>query len=137
MVDPADVINSMVLQRQANLIVDMNYDRNKLAQARIEAWKAHCTRSHIHSTSAMYTECEEYDKLLELDGSIIAHLMLAYGRDQTGFWWELLHEIVHGFGKKTGLWTIDFKQQYAEWSKWFKGMKHSEAPRWIQGKRVR
>ena len=76
----------------------------------------------------MYTECEEYDKLLELGGSIIAHLMLAYSRDQTGFWYELLHEIVHGFGKKTGLRSINFKKQYAVWDERFQRKEHSEAP---------
>ncbi|KAF2456249.1 hypothetical protein BDY21DRAFT_364962 [Lineolata rhizophorae] len=132
LVNPADLANYKVLQRQANLIVGMNYDRNKLVQARIEAWKAHCMRSHVQSSSAMYTECQEYNELLELDGSIISHLMVAYSRDQTCFWFELLHEIVHGFGKKTGLRTIDFKQQYAAWNSWFQEMEHDKAPRWPQ-----
>lgn len=135
--DPEDVINYMVLQRQANLIVDMNYDRNRLVQARIEAWKAHCRRSQVFSNSDMYTECEEYYKLLELDGSIIAHLMLAYSKAQKGFWFELLQEMAHGLGAKTGMEIINFTQQYAGWNKWFQEMKHSEAPLWREGKRVR
>ena len=36
-VDPTDALNYNVLQRQVNLIVDMNYDRHRLVQARIEA----------------------------------------------------------------------------------------------------
>ncbi|CAA7261573.1 unnamed protein product [Cyclocybe aegerita] len=118
LVNPADPINYKFLQRQANLIVDMNFDRNRVVQARIEAWKAHCTRNQIHSSSGIYTKCEEYDKLLELGGSIIAHLMVGYSGDQTGFWYELLHEIVHDFGKKTGLQTVDFKKQYFVWNEW-------------------
>ena len=135
--DPEDLLNHKVLQRQANLIVDMNYDRNKLVQARIEAWMAHCRRNHVQSSSAMYTECQGYDELLELGGSIIAHLMLAYSRDQTGFWFELLHEIVHGFSKKTGLRSINFQQQYAAWNGWFQDMEHSEAPHWTEGEQIR
>ena len=75
--NPEDLINYKVLQRQANLIVDMNYDRNRVVQARIEAWKAHCTQNHIPSSSPLHTDCEGYDRLLEMDGGIIAHLMLA------------------------------------------------------------
>jgi hypothetical protein len=97
----------------------MNYERNKLVQARIEAWKAHCSRSHVHSNSAMYTECDDYDRLLELGGSSIAHLMLAYAKEPLGFWFELLHETVHGFGNKTGLQTINFEEQYVAWNEWF------------------
>ena len=126
-----------VLQCQANLIVDMNYDRNKFVQARVQAWKAHCTRNHVHSNSGMYTQCEEYYKLLELGGSIIAPLMVAYSKDQEGFWFELLHEIVHGFNEKTGLRTISFKQQYATWNEWFQRKKHNESPLWVEGTRIR
>jgi hypothetical protein len=44
----------------------------------------------------MYTQCDEYYRLLELGGSIIAYLMLAYANDRSGFWYELLHETVYG-----------------------------------------
>jgi hypothetical protein len=135
-VDPNDLLNFKVLQRQANLIVDINYERNKLVQARIEAWKAHCTRSHVHSNSSMYTECDDYDRLLELGGSIIAHLMLAYAKEPSGFWFELLHETVHGFGNKTGLQTINFKEQYVAWNEWFQRGEHGQAPWWSNGIRA-
>ncbi len=134
--DPDDLLNYNVLQRQANLIVDMNYERNKLVQARIEAWKAHCTRSRIYSDSSMYTECDDFDRLSELGGSIIAHIMLAYAKEPVSFWYELLHEIVHGFGNKTGLHIINFGEQYVAWSEWFQRGEHSQAPRWINGIRA-
>lgn len=106
----------------------MNYERNKLVQARIEAWKAHCKRSHVHSNSSMYTECDDYDRLLELGGSIISHLMLAYAKEPSGFWFELLHDMVHGFDNKRGLRVINFKEQYAAWNEWFQKGGHSQAP---------
>ena len=114
----------------------MNYKRNKLVQTRIEAWKAHCTRSKIHSNSGMYTQCDEYYRLLELGDSIIAHLMLAYANDRSGFWYELLHETVHGFGNKTGLRAIIFKDQYIAWNEWFQKGEDSQAPRWNNGIRA-
>ncbi|KAM4064925.1 hypothetical protein HRG_012783 [Hirsutella rhossiliensis] len=135
LVDPSDPLNYNVLQRQANLIVDINYERNKLVQARIEALKAHCKRSHVHSNSSMDTECEDYDGLRELGGSIISHLMLA-SKEPSGFWFELLHEMVHGFDSKTGLRIINFKEQYAAWNEWFQKGEHGQAPRWSNGIRA-
>lgn len=128
LVDPSDPLNYNVLQRQASLIVNMNYDRNKLVQARIEAWKAHCKRSHVHSNSSMYTECDEYDRLCELGGSIVSHLMLAYAEERSGFWFELLHDIVHGLCNKRGLRDVNFIEQFTAWNEWFQKGKHSQAP---------
>lgn len=136
MVNPADPINYNVLQRQANLIIDMNHDRNELVHSRIHAWKEHCMRNSIDGNSGMYTQGKEYDDLLELGRSIIAHLMLAYSETSTGFWYELLHEIVHGVGKKTGFQRILFLQLYAEWNEWFQKMNHSQAPHYVNGERV-
>ncbi len=67
-------------------------------------------RDSLHSSLQMYTSCEDYDKIWELGGSIISHLMIAYAGKPWGFWYELLRETVHGLGKETGLSVINSKE---------------------------
>lgn len=49
--------------------------------------------------------------------SIIAHVMLEYYDDQSGWWHELLHELVHG--RVSGA-DVMFKDVlFEEWKDWF------------------
>ncbi|KAK3935737.1 hypothetical protein QBC46DRAFT_322766 [Diplogelasinospora grovesii] len=144
LVDPNDLLNYKVLQRQANLIVDMNYERNKLADADLKDWSAYCWKNQMHSSnSGIFTDCQETQDLLSLGPSIVAHLMLAYGPDDLNtkhpgikFSYELLQRIVYGDGEETGLPYLDFKGMYVAWAEWFQRGEHSQTPRWIRGMRV-
>lgn len=114
----------------------MNRERNNLVHARIEAWKAHCTRMRQHNNPIMFTGCDEYAKLVELGDGIIAHAMLTYSEDPYGFWYELLYEAVHGPGEKSGLVTYVPLEHFAVWDEWFQNEEHIQIPRWHNGERV-
>ncbi|KAL2132005.1 hypothetical protein VTI74DRAFT_4311 [Chaetomium olivicolor] len=51
-------------------ILAKNFQRNRLVRNAIADWAEHCERVAIYSTSDSYTECEEYDQLLELFGDV-------------------------------------------------------------------
>jgi hypothetical protein len=89
-------MSQSTLQSSASRIVELGYERNKLVEKRVQAWKDHCQENFVHSDTSMYTDCQEYQDLLEMGPNIIAHLMVEYDHDQGGFWYHLLHEIIHG-----------------------------------------
>ena len=69
--------------------------------------------------------CEEYWDLLEMGPSIIAHLMVEYYHNQGGYWYELLHEIIHG--RKMGAYMVQKRPLFAAWCRFFNKREHSPA----------
>jgi hypothetical protein len=57
--------------------------------------------------------------------SIIAALMIEYYYDYNGYWWELLHEIIHG--RKMGAWMYQKPVLFDEWIRFFNEGEHNQA----------
>lgn len=132
----------------AQQILCLSFERNRAVRNALADFAERCERvSRFHSSSAMLTECAEYDALLAFGPSIIPHVMLQYARDvemsqqggggQTSasgigrgtlLWYELLHELV--WGHKTALRTVRLGEVYARWEAWFQeGLAVEGAPR--------
>ncbi|KAI0013409.1 hypothetical protein F4779DRAFT_563510 [Xylariaceae sp. FL0662B] len=118
------------LQRCSTEIVELNYQRNKIVEARIEAWKEIHQENKLQSSSHAFTLCEEYFDLLEMGTSIIAPLMVEYYYNQEGYWWDLLHEITHG--RKMGAIMYQKPVLFEGWRRFFNEGEHDQAPEYIQ-----
>ena len=111
-------------------IVELNYQRNQLVEESVEAWKEYCQKKPMHSSSSIFTTCEEYYVLRGLGLSIIAHLMVELYHDGHGYWYELLHEIIHG--RKMGAHVYQRPVFYDEFCRWFNEGAHGQAPEYIR-----
>lgn len=75
-------------------------------------------------------DCEEYWDLLEVGPAFIPQLRVEYSRDVGGYWYELLHEIVHGHGM--GAYAIFNRTSIIDvWSAWFNGGDFEEPPLYV------
>ncbi|KAK8118163.1 uncharacterized protein PG998_006444 [Apiospora kogelbergensis] len=62
------------------------------------------------SVTLVYTSGDEYFDLLDMGPGIIAHLMVEYYHNRGGFYYQLLHEIVHG--RKMGAMEIEKPEEF-------------------------
>ena len=92
------------LQRYSTRVVELNYQRNQIVDERIRAWREYHEANLLQSNSAFFTLCEEYWDLLEMGPSIIAPLMVEYYHHPRAYYYNLLHEIVHG--RKLGAYPV-------------------------------
>ncbi|ROV99684.1 hypothetical protein VSDG_03026 [Cytospora chrysosperma] len=131
-VDPKDISNYKVLQRRTNLIstariiVDLNLQRNVDVEDALRSWAELRERRSVFGNSNMFTDGDGYYTLTEMGPSIISHVMLEYYKDQSGWYHELLHHLVHGKVSGSGMF---FKQVLFEsWKDWFEHKDHKDAP---------
>jgi hypothetical protein len=144
--DPTYLPGPPGVQSQAQQILRLSFNRNRAVRNAIADWTEHCERVSCHSTSNIYTECTEYDTLLDFGESVIPQVMLQYLQDMETqsaggslasgasgigrgvlFWYELLHEIM--WGMKTGLQTVEFGAVFQQWERWFQEEEAESAPR--------
>ncbi|KAK2593260.1 hypothetical protein QQS21_009025 [Conoideocrella luteorostrata] len=123
------LVSKEVLRRHSSHIVERNHQRNKIYEERIGLWKEYCWEHRIHASCAICTGCEEYFDLVEMGSSIIAHLMVEYFHDRGGYWYELLHEIVHG--RKMGAYMVQRDVLFEECRQFFNEGEHDHAPKYI------
>lgn len=122
----------MVLQRQANLIVDLSYRRTRHFNSYVEGWKKHCVISGASSIRAHYAIGQDYRNLVELGPGVVAETMLEYKKDKSGWWFALLQEVVHGV--ETEFTDLDRPGLYLAWSNWLEKEEHDKAPNFRQDK---
>ncbi|GAW20233.1 hypothetical protein ANO14919_097320 [Xylariales sp. No.14919] len=117
------------LRRCRKAVVELSYQRNRIAEERIEAWKQHHRRNQIQSDTYAFLGCEEYFDLLEMGPSIIAQLMVGYCDLKWGAWYELLHEINHGH--QMGAHMVQKHVVFDVWCRWFNYGEHRQVPKYI------
>lgn len=135
-------MNYLTLNRQANLIVELNYERAERVKLCIDACKARLSEQQrqqqqhpSHENADVFGG--EYDALVAMGPSIIAHIMLEYSKDQTGPWFRLMHRLVYdqevggaltengGAPFQDGV--GDPQERYDAWKDWFEYESSSEA----------
>ncbi|KAI9167798.1 hypothetical protein HJFPF1_03935 [Paramyrothecium foliicola] len=124
------VISDEILRRRASHIVGLNSQRNKIFEERVKAWKEHCQRNWLQSNTYVFTSCEQYFDLLEIGTSIIAHLMVEYSHNPHGYWYQLLHEIVHD--RRLGAHAVQRGVLFEQCCQFFNEGEHDQAPKYIQ-----
>lgn len=98
-------------------------------EERVAAWKEYHRENSLQSNSAVFTNCEEYFDLLDMGTSIIAHMMVQYHIDPWGYWYKLLHDIIHG--RKMGAYSYQKPVLFNECCRWFNEGEHEQAPKYI------
>jgi hypothetical protein len=130
-VDRDDVLNYHTLNRQANLIVELNHERTQRARACIEAWKVrvHNYQKGQEGSDSDVTSCDEYDALIKMGPSIVGLIMLEYSRDRAGPWHKVMYHLVceKRMGLGNGEEVVDGQGQYERWQDWFEHCEHHEA----------
>ncbi|RMZ83628.1 hypothetical protein DV738_g1134, partial [Chaetothyriales sp. CBS 135597] len=129
-VEPDEAAASDALSRCSSQIVELNYQRNMITGELIKAWDDHHASNWLKSNTGCFIQCEPYWDLLEIGTSIIASIMVAYTQRPAGFWFELLHEIIHG--RQMGAHMYQKKFIFQAWSQWFEEGEQEYAPLYIQ-----
>ncbi|RMZ85731.1 hypothetical protein DV737_g440, partial [Chaetothyriales sp. CBS 132003] len=123
------IVSKEGLWRYSSQIVELNYQRNKIVNEHARAWKEHCQRSWLSSDSDVYTDGEAYWDLLDMGTSIIPHIMVEYHDDPGGFWFQLLHQIIHG--RKMNAYMFQKRVLFELWCQFFNKGEHDQAPLYI------
>lgn len=126
--DPASVLDYNVAQRHANLIVDINHARAKAFAAKADDWAQHQEDNSLSANSTDYVSGDAYHSMVKMGPSVIGHAMEKYAHEPSGWWHEMLHEIVHGTKSDSG--TFFKRRLHQAWKDWFeKGLPHEKAPK--------
>lgn len=125
-----DLISKEVLQRYANQIVELSFQRNKVYQELVKAWKEHCAEFKFLLSRGVCCAGDEYWDLLEVGPAFIPHLMVEYSHDRGGYWYELIHEIIHG--RTTEAYAIFMRDKWFDvWREFLNGSEYEQAPKYI------
>ena len=126
-VDPTNVLDYNVLQRHANLIIDMNHVRASTFASHVRTWRQYQDEL-LSANSKDYLDHQSYRSIVQMGPGIIGYVFQEYVDEPGGWWHELLHEIVHG--RTSGAGTFFKDRLYAEWKAWFEeGRQLEEAPK--------
>jgi hypothetical protein len=128
-IDPENILDHHVLQRQANLLVDLNHQRNEAFKKLAADWEIHKKSPEVVTAahSDDHTSGEAYEALAGLGDGVVAHTMLEYFKDASGWWHELLHHQIHG--EKSGSGTFRKDRLFKDWKTWFEHHDHDAAPK--------
>lgn len=78
------------------------------------------------NNSIAFFDGDGYWNLVDLGASIVTPVMLRYYQDPTGWWYDLLHELLHG---ERGAAPVIFKDVlFARWKMWFEDGKWNDVP---------
>ncbi|KAI1277940.1 hypothetical protein F5Y07DRAFT_362089 [Xylaria sp. FL0933] len=120
------------LRRCIREITELNYQRNNMAEERVEAWKEVHRKDPFSSSHRAFTMCDEYFDLLEMGPSIIAHIMVAYYDNFMGEWFHLLHEMIDGH--KFFAHAYCPGEIFQAWCCWFNYGEYNQSPKYVPTK---
>ncbi|KAM3430020.1 hypothetical protein MY4824_007906 [Beauveria thailandica] len=125
-----DLTSKEALQRYGSQIVELSFKRNKVYEKRVKIWKELCEENRVKLSRAMCCVGDEYWDLLEVGPAFIPQLMVEYSRDRGGYWYELLHDIVHG--RTTEAYAIFERDKWFDvWRAFLNGIEYEHAPKYI------
>lgn len=120
----------------ASLILENNLACNTAFDSNLALWKEHLDLNALANNSSQKTEGDGYWNLVDQGTRIVARLMLEYYEDPSGWWHELLHEVIHG--DKSGS-PVFFKDAlFEQWKGWFEKGEWKDVPkgRGVEGDRL-
>lgn len=118
------------MQQAARDVITFNHERNTELQEAVKSWAELKEERQHQQSSFHFTEGPGYWTLTEMGPSIVAQMMLEYYKDQSGWWHELLHELIHGHTHSQAQATACyFKGVLIEsWVDWFEHKDYRDAP---------
>lgn len=118
------------MQQAARDVITFNYERNTDLQEAVKSWAELKEERQNYSSSFQFTDGEAYWSLIRMGPSIAAQMMLEYYNDQSGWWHELLHELIHGHTHSQAQATACYFKSvlFESWKDWFEHKNYSDAP---------
>lgn len=110
--------------------MELNYQRNQIFETRVQAWSQFHRDNWLRASSLAFTMTDEYFDLVDMGTSIIAPVMVSYYHWDWGYWWQLLHEIIHG--RQVGAYSYQPGAIYEACVQWFNEGDHADAPLYEQ-----
>lgn len=116
-VPPTDLTQYYILNNQAQDIIKLYGDFVETYQQLSQDWKAETEGMKLSSRSEAPTSSPAYKALSVMGKAIVPLVMHSYSLEKSGWWHELLSELVEG--SKSGAATFDSAELYRKWSDWF------------------
>ena len=115
---------------RATEIVELNYQRQKLYDELMHIWKEDYLEQKL--TASVHTLCvgEEYEGIIALGPSIIGSVLLEYTADRGGWWYEMLHHLIHGRTMQAHA-IFGRSKLLDQWSDFFNYEEFDKAPLYI------
>lgn len=105
----------------------MNHARAQAFAAKTDGWAQHQEDNSLSANSADYVAGDAYHSMVRMGPSVIGHVMEKYAHEPSGWWHEMLHEIVHG--QRVGPGTFFKRVLHQDWKTWFEnGLPLEAAP---------
>ncbi|KAJ4388179.1 hypothetical protein N0V93_008786 [Gnomoniopsis smithogilvyi] len=128
--DPRDLLEYNTLQRQANLIVDMIYERYNSINEAVKTWKNSMQKYYnLDSDEKDFANDEAYNNLIEFGKGAIAHVMLEWKtntNEQANRLWEVvIDKIVNS--EDTGV-SNSGSLSWEKWSDWYGNKDYENTP---------
>lgn len=110
-----NIIDSHIIQRHANVLIDRAGDINLRFEENVKFWYAYMETTNTSSNSWAYIDCDAFLELVEMGTSIIPNVMNKFAEEKVGWWYMLLNTITGRQGTQ-----VTFKQfECPKWSKWY------------------
>jgi hypothetical protein len=93
-VNPNNIIDSHILQRHANLLIDLNGNKNLVFDKYAKAWRDHIEAVAMSSKSNDDMGTEDFNALEDMGKSIVPNIIVSYASDKDGRWYILLDKIL-------------------------------------------
>lgn len=125
------MLDYCTLQRHANLLVDITYDRYSNIEDALKEFKATIEQKYYNLDTNL-TDCADedaYKRLTELGEGAILHIMMEWktssNEQENNIWEILINEIVHGrrpddLGTQLG--------RCEDWNDWFENKDCDDTP---------
>ncbi|KAM3454444.1 hypothetical protein MY5147_006202 [Beauveria neobassiana] len=125
-----DLTSKEALQRYSGQIVELSVQLNKVYEERVKLWKEYCETYQAALCRNICCCGDKYWDLLEVGPAFIPQLMVEYAGDRGGYWYELIHEIVHGRTTEAHA-IFDRPKWFDCWRAFLNGVEYKHAPKYI------
>jgi len=114
-VNPENINDSYILQRHANLLIDLNGNQNLVFDKHTKAWRDHIAAVATSSKSGDKIDTDDFDALVDMGKRIIPNIMVSYASDKDAWWYMLIDKI---FVRQTPQ-IVKKPEQYNKWETWY------------------
>ncbi|KAI0554289.1 hypothetical protein F4679DRAFT_527813 [Xylaria curta] len=119
-ISPEDVTQYYILNNQAKDIIKLYGDFVGTYEQHSQDWRAEMERADLSANAGKHKRGSAYKALLSMGSAIVPLVMYSYSSDKSGYWHELLNELVHG--TRSDHLARGSHASYAKWSDWFQNL---------------
>ncbi|KAI1739957.1 hypothetical protein F4680DRAFT_420791 [Xylaria scruposa] len=119
-ISPTDLTQYYILNNQAKDIIKLYGDFVGTYEKHSQDWGAEMERADLSANAGTHKRGSAYKALLSMGSAIVPLVMYSYSSDKSGYWHELLNELVHG--TRSDHLARGSLDSYAKWSDWFQNL---------------